>query len=115
LQPSADGGRIVKRRIPRYLPVTPARAQAWAACADVVTRRLGDTLVVVCLSSNQIFELNPTGARIWELQMEARAEDDVIATLLEEFDVSAESAAQQVAALRQQLIAAGLIEARDAR
>jgi len=82
---------------------------------NVVTRRLGDTLVVVCLSSNQIFELNATGARIWELQAEGRVEEDVVATLVEEFDVSAEAAGNEIAGLRQQLLDAGLIEAGDAR
>ena len=97
------------------LPVTPVRAQTWAGRADVVTRRLGDTLVLVCLSSNQIFELNATGARIWELQADGRAEQDVVATLVSEFDVSADAAVREIAELRQQLIDAGLIEAHDAR
>jgi hypothetical protein len=95
--------------------VTRAGTQAWAVRADVVTRRLGDTLVVVCLSSNRIFELNATGARIWELQAEGRVEEDVVATLTREFDVSAEAAGDEIGGLRQQLLDAGLIEARDAR
>jgi hypothetical protein len=57
------------------------------SCADVVYRRLGDTAVVVHLGTNEIFELNDTGARIWELTGEGRPADAVIDALCAEFDV----------------------------
>jgi len=72
-------------------------------------------LVLVCLTSNQIFELNATGARIWELHAEGRIHDEIVATLVKEFDVTAEVAGEEIAALSQQLLDAGLIEAVDAR
>jgi PqqD family protein of HPr-rel-A system len=34
---------------------------------DVVSRRLGDEVVLVHLGSNRIFRLNRTAARLWEL------------------------------------------------
>jgi hypothetical protein len=87
----------------------------WAVCPDIVTRRLGDLLVVVSLSSNRIFELNHTGARVWEMMTSGFDEPRAVAALTEEFDVTPESALQEVRALRAQLIEEGLIESSDAR
>ena len=57
----------------------------WAVCPDIVTRRLGDLLVVVSLSSNRIFELNHTGARVWEMMTSGFDEPRVVAALTDEF------------------------------
>jgi len=95
--------------------VTAAHGRLWAPGPEVVTRRLGDRLVVVCLTSNRIFELNFTGARIWELVAEGRTQDEVIAVLVQEFLVSAEVAAREVAELKTRLLDARLIEVQDAR
>lgn len=93
------------------MPDSPA---AWAVCPDVVTRRLGDTLVAVSLSTNRIFELNRTGSRIWELVAAGRSDEQVVSTLIEEFDVTHEVASRQVGDLRSQLLAEGLVEATNA-
>lgn len=50
---------------------------------DVVARRMGDTAVLVDLGTNQIFELNATGYRIWEL-LGAGLDRDAIAGRLEQ-------------------------------
>jgi hypothetical protein len=55
--------------------------------ADVVAQRLGDEIVMVHLRTNQIFVLNRTGARFWELLAEGTSLDDLRARLLAEFDV----------------------------
>ena len=40
---------------------------SWLVNPDVVSRRLGDTVVLVNLADNAIYELNRTGARTMEL------------------------------------------------
>ena len=87
---------------------------AWAVCPDVVTRRLGDTLVAVSLSSNRIFELNETGSRIWALVADGSSDDQVVSTLVQEFEVTDQVARQELEGLRARLLAAGLIEKHDA-
>ena len=54
---------------------------------DVISRPFGDAAVLVDLTTNQIFELNRTGYRIWEL-LEQRLDRATIADALQrEFDV----------------------------
>jgi hypothetical protein len=93
----------------------PAPANTWAVRPDIVTRRIGDTLVIVSLPNNKIFELNRTGARIWELVAEGLDDQQVARSLAEEFDVTFDVARQEMIALRGQLLEEGLIEAADAR
>lgn len=71
-------------------------------------------MVAVCLRTNRIFELNRTGARIWDLLGAGRGADEIATTLQAEFEVSAETAAAEVAGLINRLTDAGLIEVADA-
>jgi hypothetical protein len=57
------------------------------ASADVVGQRLGDDLVVVHLRTNQIFVLNRTGARCWELLGDGATIQELEERMLAEFDV----------------------------
>lgn len=52
---------------------------------DVLFRRVDDELVLVKLATNEIFALNPTGARIWELLSEGVGVDDTIGRLSVEY------------------------------
>jgi hypothetical protein len=62
----------------------------------VICRQLGDTAVLVDLSTNQIFELNRTGSRIWELLGEGVRPEGIAERLQQEFDVDAERADKEV-------------------
>ena len=54
---------------------------------DVISRPFGDAAVLVDLTTNQIFELNRTGYRIWEL-LEERLDRAAITDVLQrEFKV----------------------------
>ena len=79
-----------------------------------MSSRLGGTRVIVCLRTNQIFELNRTGARIWELMTSSATPDAAVSQLLDEFDVTREVAAAELRELQQRLLDAGLIEIADA-
>jgi len=54
---------------------------------DVVSRRVGDEIVLVNLESDQMYSLNPTGARAWELLAAESSRQEIRAELLREFDV----------------------------
>ncbi len=53
---------------------------------EVVHRRLGDTVVVVHLATDQIYELNLSAARIWELATQGLMPSEICEQLRHEFD-----------------------------
>lgn len=77
--------------------------------ADVVSRRLGESIVIVRLSTNRIFELNATGARLWELLEQGHAVAEALTTLADEFEAPADEIARDVEALIRDLTAQGLL------
>lgn len=79
--------------------------------ADVVARRLGDALVIVRLSTNQIYELNTTGARFWELIDQGTRAAEAITVLAVEFDAPGDEIARDVDRLVRDLVSQGLIVA----
>jgi hypothetical protein len=58
---------------------------------DVLTRRVGDDVVLVHLARNEIFSLNATGSRLWDLLVAGRSRDEAVAQLQAEFEVSPET------------------------
>jgi hypothetical protein len=65
--------------------------------------------VLVNLRTNRIFELNRTGARLWELLEEAPSESQIVERLLAEFEVPQEQLEGEVRALLDSLLDEGLI------
>lgn len=59
---------------------------------DIVFRTIGDAAVLVNLASNEIFELNATGAAIWTMVGEGRSTDEMVDALVARFDVDAATA-----------------------
>ena len=80
------------------------------AAPDVVSRSLGSFGVLVNLKTNHIFQLNETGARIWQLIVEGTSVRDIILTLGREFDVDITTATDQTMTLIEELFEQGLIE-----
>jgi hypothetical protein len=76
---------------------------------DVVFRRLGERTVLVHLRTNTIFELNPTGTRVWELIQEGLNSSTLLERLSREYDVDRRSLETDVEDLLSSLSAAGLI------
>ena len=57
----------------------------FAIPSDVVARRVGDSAVLVRLATNKIYELNATGARIWELLTQQKTRTEILDVLEQEF------------------------------
>ena len=77
---------------------------------QVVSSRLGEAGVLVHLETNRIFELNPTGVRIWELAADGRTVAEIEEMLRREFDVPADRLRSELAALVSELSREGLID-----
>jgi hypothetical protein len=80
---------------------------------DVVARRVGNTAVLVHLGSNRIYELNDTGARIWELTADGATVEGLVDRLEDEFDVDRGQLASEVASIVDDLVREGLLEDRS--
>jgi hypothetical protein len=86
---------------------------AFRPSPDVLMRKVEDEFVLVHMARNQIFALNRTGARLWELLGEGRSRAEAIEQLAREFDVEAETVERETERLLRQLVQEGLLE-RDA-
>jgi hypothetical protein len=81
--------------------------------SDVVARRVGEAAVLVHLGSNRIYELNDTGARIWELAGAGTTLDALIDRLEDEFDTDRATLANEVSLIVTELLREGLFEDRS--
>ena len=78
---------------------------------DVVFRRLEDRMVLVHMGTNQVFELNRTGARIWELIEEGVGENQLLTRLANEFEVDHDQLQNEVGTILGKLATEGLVTA----
>lgn len=79
---------------------------------DVVARRVGKTAVLIHLGSNRIYELNDTGARVWELTADGATIEGLVDRLEREFEVDRGQLASEVARIVDDLVREGLFEGR---
>ena len=76
---------------------------------DVVFRRLEGRMVLVHMATNQVFELNLTGARIWELLEQGIGGEQLLQSLADEFDVDREQLRNEVSDILSDLVAENLV------
>lgn len=76
---------------------------------DVLHQELGGETVLLNLANEQYFGLDPIGTRIWQLLVQTRRADAVMAQLLQEFDVGAEQLREDLSRLLDELVQAGLV------
>jgi hypothetical protein len=80
---------------------------------DAVAKRLEDEVVLVQLGTNQIYKLNRTGARLWELLEQSHDLESAREQMLLEFDVGEEPLRDEIRVLVNDLVEKGLLD-RDA-
>jgi hypothetical protein len=85
---------------------------SWQVVPEVVARRLGESVVLVNLADDAVYELNRTGARTIELIQSGWTYAQIIRQLEEEFIASPSSLEADVTRLVGELVAAGLITPR---
>ena len=76
---------------------------------DVVFRMLGEGAVLVHLPSNEVYELNATGSRVWALVEQGLNLDGIVAAVVAEFDIDPGTARQECEDLLGDLLARGLL------
>jgi hypothetical protein len=89
---------------------TPKDTSAFRPSPDVLMRKVGDEFVLVHMGRNQIFALNRTAARLWELLSQGHTQAQAIGRLTHEFDVDAETAEAETQKLLRRLAEEGLVE-----
>ena len=87
----------------------PDSAQDLRTNLHVVAQPLGTGTVLIHLQTNQIYELNRTGGRIWELLAAGLDQAAIRTRMEEEFDVSSEQAEREIGRLLAVLQAEQLI------
>lgn len=65
----------------------PSATERWQPHPQAVVQRLGDSMVLVHMETDRIFELNLTATRLWELLNEGHGRSAIEARLLDEFNV----------------------------
>lgn len=75
----------------------------------VVARRLRDAGVLVNLRTNEIFELNDSAMRVWEMLDAPVPLDAIVSTLVAEFTVTAATAEAETLQIFERLKAQGLV------
>jgi hypothetical protein len=80
---------------------------------DALATRVGDEIVLVHTGTDQIYVLNRTGARIWDLMCAGRAVPEIERDLLGEFDAVPGEVTAQVDDLVASLARGRLIAPRD--
>lgn len=75
----------------------------------VVFKRLDQRMVLVRLETNQVFELNDTGARIWEMLDAGAGEEEILERLISEFEVAPDQLRRDLDTLVEELQSAGLL------
>jgi hypothetical protein len=85
----------------------PAR---FRSSPDALATRVGDEIVLVDLKTDQIYSLNRTAARIWELMCAGCDRAEVERRMLEEFDVTPAELAEAIDALVASMTRGGLLE-----
>ena len=78
--------------------------------AHVLCRQVNDGAVLIHLETNQIYDLNRTGYRIWQLLQAGSDYPTIRASIEREFAVDPEVAAKEVSALLDHLAAEHLTE-----
>ena len=83
--------------------------QSYQPNPDVVAQRVQDEVVLVNLRTNEIYTLNKTAARAWELIAEGRDRSGVEAGLSEEFSVDEAKVGSELDSLLAELVEKELI------
>lgn len=63
---------------------------------DLISADLDDDLVVLDVEQGKYFSLNPISKRIWEILEEEKSKEELVAILLDEYDVSSEECNRDV-------------------
>jgi len=81
----------------------------WRSDTDVVTQVVEGETVLVHLQTNEIYALNPTATRAWDLLIAGRTKREIHEALKAEFDVPPDQLQQEIDALVAELVEKNLL------
>lgn len=94
----------------RKLRIEPAtREGTLQPNPDIIAKRLDQAAVLLHIPTNRIFELNETGARVWELLGQNLDLDQIARHLVDEFEVEHARAVDEIKNLLVRLQTEGLL------
>lgn len=76
----------------------------------VTSQRFGDDAVLIDLRTNEIYEMNRTAARMWQLLGDGLDVDDIERQLESEFEIEREELRRQIDSFLATLLDAKLVE-----
>jgi hypothetical protein len=85
-----------------------------SASPEQVSCPLGDEAAILNLKNTVYYGLNPVGARIWNLLQQPRTIGELLAALLDEYDVDASRCEADLLELLEKMRSEGLIQIRGA-
>lgn len=80
---------------------------------DVMSRNVGDEVVLLDLASGNYYGLDAVGARIWQLLGQGQAPEGIVGILLAEYEAGREQLLADTARLLGELSARGLVVVED--
>lgn len=81
--------------------------------SDLYCCRMGDTVVVFHEGAQEYFQLNETGALMWELLREPRSCEDLVVELRSHFDVDEELCRSESEGFLKELVSRRLVVCSD--
>jgi hypothetical protein len=81
----------------------------YRAVPEALVATLSDGAVLLNLQTKRYFSLNETGTRIWAMVQESSSEEEIVATLLDEYEVDDAVARAEVRRILDELVEAQLI------
>jgi hypothetical protein len=79
------------------------------AVPEALVATLSDGAVLLNLQTKRYFSLNETGTRIWAMVQESSSEEEMVSTLLDEYEVDDAVARAEVRRILDELVEAQLI------
>jgi hypothetical protein len=87
--------------------------QRFSASPDVIGQQLDQSIVLINLQTDHFFELNATGARLWELLISGNTLDQAAEQLCREFDVDPPTVVSEMQSVVDSLISSALLVRAD--
>jgi hypothetical protein len=76
---------------------------------ETLSLNLADEAVLLSLTTEQYYALNPVGARLWQLLKEHQDTEKALAVMLTEYSIDEATLRRDVSALLEKMVGAGLI------
>lgn len=87
----------------------PSSPSTFVASSRQVACVVGGETVILHLDDGVYYSLNPVGARVWDLLQEPRTADELVARVVEEFNVAVDPCRHDVEELLSALRARALV------